>query len=95
MFDNFLKNCGTTQSVRYSCYHRLRSSMGKPFYGTLHKAGNEDCIFFDNVPTNALLLLHNASRGREERIFTALSHGFYVVNMNADEYQGTTILLNK
>lgn len=35
-----------------------------------HKAGNEDSISFANVPTNALLLLHNASRGREERIFT-------------------------
>ena len=35
-----------------------------------HKAGQEDSISFDNVPENALLLLHNATRGREERIFT-------------------------
>lgn len=35
-----------------------------------HKAGQEDSISFANVPQNALLLLHNASRGREERIFT-------------------------
>lgn len=35
-----------------------------------YQAGQEDRISFDNVPANALLLLHNASRGREERIFT-------------------------
>lgn len=35
-----------------------------------HKAGQEDFISFCNVPENALLLLHNATRGREERIFT-------------------------
>ena len=35
-----------------------------------HQAGQEDCISFSNVPENALLLLHNATRGREERIFT-------------------------
>lgn len=35
-----------------------------------HKAGHEDSLSFDNVPENALFLLHNASRGREERIFT-------------------------
>ena len=27
-------------------------------------------LFYDNVPSNALLLLHNQTRGREERIFT-------------------------
>lgn len=35
-----------------------------------HKAGHEDSLSFDNVPENALFLLHNASRGKEERIFT-------------------------
>ena len=33
-------------------------------------AGQQDKINFDGVPENALLLLHNATRGREERIFT-------------------------
>ena len=35
-----------------------------------HKAGQEDGLSFDNVPKDALLLLHNKTRGREERIFT-------------------------
>lgn len=30
----------------------------------------EGILYMDNVPTNALLLLHNATRGVEERIFT-------------------------
>ena len=35
-----------------------------------HEAGQKDKLSFANVPENALLLLHNKSRGREERIFT-------------------------
>lgn len=30
----------------------------------------EGVLYFDNVPNNALLLLHNATKGKEERIFT-------------------------
>lgn len=51
-------------------YHLLYWGNGKWNPIAEHKAGHEDCISFDNVPDNALLLLHNASRGREERIFT-------------------------
>ena len=40
------------------------------FYTGLMEAGQEDKLSFANVPENALLLLHNKSRGREERIFT-------------------------
>lgn len=33
--------------------------------------GNRDGVLhFDNVPDNALLLLHNTTKGKEERIFT-------------------------
>ena len=34
------------------------------------KGNHEGILYIDNVPTNALLLLHNATRGMEERIFT-------------------------
>lgn len=34
------------------------------------RAGHEDRLTFTAIPDNSLLLLHNASRGREERIFT-------------------------
>lgn len=51
-------------------YQLLYWAHGKWNLITEHKAGQEDKISFDNVPENALLLLHNKSRGREERIFT-------------------------
>ena len=34
------------------------------------KGTHDGILYIDNVPTNALLLLHNATRGVEERIFT-------------------------
>lgn len=34
------------------------------------KKADERCLFYNSVPTNALLLLENHTRGREERIFT-------------------------
>lgn len=34
------------------------------------KGNHEGILYIENVPTNALLLLHNATRGVEERIFT-------------------------
>lgn len=34
------------------------------------KGNQEGILYFDDVPDNALLLLHNASKGKEERIFT-------------------------
>jgi len=34
------------------------------------KGNHEGILYIDNVPTNALLLLHNATRGVEERVFT-------------------------
>lgn len=35
-----------------------------------HTAGHEDALTFAGVPGNSLLLLHNVTRGNEERIFT-------------------------
>lgn len=34
------------------------------------KGTRDGVLFVDNVPQGTLLLLHNATRGREERVFT-------------------------
>jgi hypothetical protein len=59
--DNYIKP-GNVYELYYHDWHGW-VSLGK-------KQAETSCLDFDNVPKNALLLLHNHSGGTEERIFT-------------------------
>lgn len=51
-------------------YQLLIWDRGQWFLLGQQKAGYEDCLTFENVPDNALLLLHDATQGHEDRLFT-------------------------
>lgn len=51
-------------------YQLLIWDRGQWFLLGQQKAGYDDCLTFENVPDNALLLLHDATQGHEDRLFT-------------------------
>ena len=60
--DNFIR-----EGEQYELYYWD----GRRFASIARMEGNrEGVLYVDNVPTNALLLLRNHTKGKEERIFT-------------------------